>query len=76
MSEIEHEGKLCVRYFRRSDGTILTSDCDIGIDRRRKRRLIAAGAAALLAGGGGLVASMLKVDQGVFDKALEATRPK
>lgn len=48
---IEKEGKLCVRYFRRADGTILLKDCSIGVSRRRKRRIIAAGAAALLAGG-------------------------
>lgn len=46
------EGRLCVRYFQRSDGTILLKDCVIGTAQKRKRRLIAAGAAALLAGGG------------------------
>ena len=45
-------GDLCARYFQRADGTIITSDCVVGVSRRRKRRLIAAGAAALLAGGG------------------------
>ncbi len=49
-------GDLCARYYQRTDGTILTSDCAVGVSRRRKRRLIAAGAAALLAGGGGLLA--------------------
>jgi hypothetical protein len=46
------EGRLCVRYYQRSDGTILLKDCEIGVAGKRKRRLIAAGAAALLAGGG------------------------
>lgn len=45
---IEKEGKLCVRYYRRHDGTILLKDCSIGIGARRKRRVIAAGAMALL----------------------------
>ncbi|HEU0031491.1 MAG TPA: hypothetical protein VFQ53_12720 [Kofleriaceae bacterium] len=49
---VEREGDLCVRYFQRKDGTILTSDCTIGISRRRRRRIVAAGAAAMLAGGG------------------------
>jgi hypothetical protein len=49
---IEKEGKLCVRYFQRKDGTILLKDCVIGVAQKRKRRLIAAGATALLAGGG------------------------
>jgi hypothetical protein len=45
-------GRLCVRYFQRTDGTILLKDCTVGVARKRKRKLIAAGAAALLAGGG------------------------
>ena len=49
---VEKEGKLCVRYFQRKDGTILLKDCSIGVGQKRKRRLIAAGAAAMLAGGG------------------------
>ena len=52
---IEKEGKLCVRYFQRKDGTILLKDCVIGVKRKRRRRLFAVGAAALLAGGAGLV---------------------
>lgn len=27
----EHEGELCVRFFSRKDGTILTQDCPVGI---------------------------------------------
>ncbi|HEY4244449.1 MAG TPA: hypothetical protein VGM88_31765 [Kofleriaceae bacterium] len=45
----EKNGGLCVRYYRRPDGTILTGDCTVGI--RRQRRLlvvVAAGAATLL----------------------------
>lgn len=52
---VEKEGKLCVRYFQRHDGTILLKDCSIGIGKKRKRTLIAAGAAALLAGIGGWI---------------------
>ena len=47
---IEHEGKLCVRYYQRADGTILTADCPVGTKRRRRRRWLAAGAVAMLAG--------------------------
>ncbi|MEO6951527.1 MAG: hypothetical protein ABI321_06930 [Polyangia bacterium] len=40
---VEKEGKLCVRYFQRADGTILTADCPTGVaTRRRKRRVVAA----------------------------------
>ena len=27
----KHEGRLCVRYYRRADGTILTTDCPVGL---------------------------------------------
>jgi hypothetical protein len=49
---VEKAGNLCVRYFQRTDGTIILKDCEIGVAQRRGRRMIAAGAAALLAGGG------------------------
>jgi hypothetical protein len=48
---VEKEGRLCVRYYRRTDGTILFGDCTIGVSRRRRRKLVA-GAAALLAATG------------------------
>ena len=50
---VEKEGKLCVRYYQRHDGTILLKDCSVGIGRKRKRTVVAAGVAALLAGVGG-----------------------
>jgi len=48
---IERNGDLCVRYYRRHDGTILLADCAVGARRKSRNRRIAAGAAALLAGG-------------------------
>ncbi len=36
----EREGRLCVRYYQRRDGTVLTSDCPIG----GKRSFLLAGA--------------------------------
>jgi hypothetical protein len=51
---VEKEGKLCVRYFRRADGTVLTADCPDGVRRRRRRRRVLAvtfGAAAAAAAG-------------------------
>jgi hypothetical protein len=45
----EHEGKMCVRYFRRFDGTILTKDCPVGWAAiKRKAALIGGAAAAIL----------------------------
>ncbi len=31
------EGRLCVRYFRRRDGSIITQDCPMGLRRLRQR---------------------------------------
>ena len=43
----ESEGRLCVRFFRRADGTVLTADCPVGVRviRRRLARALAAVAA-------------------------------
>src|ERR1700722_11405454 len=45
------EGSMCIRLFRRADGTVLTNDCPVGVTRRRRRR------AAIAAVGGGLMAA-------------------
>src|SRR5258706_889785 len=44
----ETEGELCARFFRRHDGTVLTSDCP---DRTRRRRRRAIGAFGVMAAG-------------------------
>jgi hypothetical protein len=41
----EREGRLCVRFHRRQDGTVLTSDCPVG----GKRSFLLAGARAVAA---------------------------
>ncbi|MBY0451311.1 MAG: hypothetical protein K2X01_11875 [Cyanobacteria bacterium] len=35
----EKEGKLCVRYYRRADGTILTKDCPLGLSIRYSKKI-------------------------------------
>lgn len=47
----QREGKLCVRFFKRHDGTVLTRDCPVGIRAVRQRlvRSVAALAGLLLA---------------------------
>ncbi|MBI3550120.1 MAG: hypothetical protein HY078_13870 [Elusimicrobia bacterium] len=40
------EGRLCVRFYQRADGTILTRDCPVGLAAFRLRVLKLAGAAA------------------------------
>jgi hypothetical protein len=52
---VEKEGRLCVRYFQRTDGTLLTADCPVGIRRRRRRRRVVA-AAALVASAAAMAA--------------------
>ncbi len=51
----ERTGEVCVRFYRRADGTVLTADCPTGVRRRRRRRFAVAGAAVAvissLAGG-------------------------
>jgi len=45
----EKEGRLCIRFYQRADGTVLTADCPVGaaaVWRRAKR--LAAAAVALL----------------------------
>ena len=46
------QGKLCARFYRRADGTILTADCPVGEGRvwSRLKRFAAAAAALLVAG--------------------------
>ncbi|MFT3743174.1 MAG: hypothetical protein QM785_02665 [Pyrinomonadaceae bacterium] len=48
---INSEGRLCVRYFRRADGTVLTQDCPIGWQAIKKRvSRIATAAVSMVAG--------------------------
>ncbi|WP_428266497.1 hypothetical protein [Haliangium sp.] len=48
-------GSLCVRFYRRADGTVMTSDCPVGRGRRRRRRTLAVAlAGGVLATGAGL----------------------
>ena len=42
---------VCVRLYKRTDGTVLTSDCPVGVTRKRRRKAVVA------AVGGGLLAA-------------------
>jgi hypothetical protein len=44
----EKEGDLCARFYRRADGTIMTSDCSVGVRKKRVQRI--AGAALFFGG--------------------------
>jgi hypothetical protein len=45
---VQSEGRLCVRYYRRADGTILTRDCPTGLRALKKRLTRMANAVASL----------------------------
>ena len=42
---LTHEGRLCIRLYKRADGTVLTKDCPVGLRAYRKRVAKFAGAA-------------------------------
>src|ERR1051325_10890747 len=42
----EYEGKMCVRFYRRKDGTMLTKDCPVGWRAVKRRMAILGGLAA------------------------------
>lgn len=50
------EGTACVRFYRRADGTVLTSDCPVGVRRRRRRRFLALAVTAVSAMSAGVYA--------------------
>src|SRR5215204_5045090 len=41
------EGRTCVRFFRRSDGTVLTQDCPVGLAAVRRQVWLLGAAAAV-----------------------------
>jgi hypothetical protein len=47
---LEKKGKLCIRFYRRADGTVLTADCPVGVRQRVRRKRRLAVFAAWLAG--------------------------
>jgi hypothetical protein len=69
---VEHEGRLCVRLYRRADGTVLTKDCPVGFMARMKsytRKTCAAVAAV----GAVLAAYVIAKDsQKSFDQSVRA----
>ncbi|MCA9623033.1 MAG: hypothetical protein KC731_28635 [Myxococcales bacterium] len=51
IADAEGDPGLCLRMYRRADGTVLTADCPVG---RRRRRVTRIAAAALAFGGAGM----------------------
>ena len=65
------EGRVCVRMFKRADGTVITQDCPVGLAARMKRkaRLAIAGLAAMILGGAGAAVAM-RGDNGPYGKVV------
>jgi len=63
---VEREESLCVRLYRRDDGTVLTADCPVGVRRKRVRLALygAAGAGAFAVATGCAVNMMVMGDVG------------
>lgn len=49
-SEGNKPGRLCVDYYRRADGTILTQDCPVGLAKLQRKARLAAARAVLAIG--------------------------
>lgn len=61
------EGRLCIRFYKRADGTVLTDNCPVGLRaiRRRMRRVASAFASAIFSflAGIGLYAGVAEVNR-------------
>lgn len=53
----EKHGELCVRYYKRKDGTVLTADCGVGVAKRNRSNNILASTIAVTLFGSGAAAS-------------------
>lgn len=59
------DGNLCVRLYRRKDGTVLTEDCPVGVKRRRRCRVVAGVVGGgLFAAGAALAGTTVTVRRG------------
>ena len=75
----EKEGRLCVRLYQRKDGTVITSDCPVGVRRARLRARVWAsisGAAASAALVLGLFGGRARADLTVDGKKVTGTQQK
>jgi hypothetical protein len=82
-AEVERAGggRVCVRFYRRADGTVLTQDCPVGVAARVRRRVVAVRGAlvALVAmvGGGAVVGrsgALESQDQLAWDRPFSTIR--
>ncbi|MGK4001384.1 hypothetical protein WMF31_02080 [Sorangium sp. So ce1036] len=71
----EATGAVCVRLYRRADGTVLTADCPVGARRRRVRNVTAAAVGGGLLAAGAAVVDLLTVPVATVG-AVEASPPE
>lgn len=73
------EGRVCARFYRRPDGTILTKDCPVGLKavRKKVRKFWSATASLVFAlfAGIGLVSLTAKEDSSTVMGGIEIERP-
>ncbi|MDB4968068.1 MAG: hypothetical protein JWN44_3757 [Myxococcales bacterium] len=76
----EKEGRMCVRLYQRTDGTVLTNDCPVGVRRARLRQRVWAsvsGVAASVALALGLFSGRARADLTIGgDKTQPAQQPQ
>ena len=69
---LEKEGNLCIRFYQRPDGTVLTADCPVGKRRKRRRRVaIAVSAAGLMVTAAAYAATTRTVEPVMSDAEIE-----
>ncbi len=68
-------GDLCVRYYQRADGTVMTQDCPDGLRRKKNRKLavIAAGAFGLTATAFGTVVAFATTTMGTSGRETQGS---
>lgn len=67
----EREGRLCIRLYQRTDGTVITNDCPVGVRREKLRTRIRARISAMAASAAlvvGLITGRARADLAVDGK--------
>jgi hypothetical protein len=73
------EGRMCVRLYQRTDGTVLTSDCPVGVRRARLRHRVWAsvsGVAASMALAFGIFSGRARADLSVTGEKHPTPQPQ
>jgi hypothetical protein len=74
----EREGRVCLRLYRRSDGTVITSDCPVGVRRQRLGARVWASISGLATSAAlmvGLWSGRARADLAAPDKKPTQTQP-